>query len=204
MTVKVKICGLKTREAIIAAQDNGADFLGFIFAENSPRYITPIEAEKITKNATAKKVAVVVDATDEQLSNIILHLNPDYIQLHGSEHHVRAMLIKDKFKLPLIKAVTPDNYPTVTQLDLFDYLLIDSPNGGGSGKSFNWRHFNPPHGKNWFLSGGLNAGNLAEAVKATGAQYIDVSSGVESTRGVKDIQKIKEFLQIAKNLTPQT
>ena len=202
MTIKVKICGLKTREDVEVADNNGADFIGFVFCEKSPRNITPIDAGKISHSVKAKKVAVVVDASDELLAEIMEHLKPDYIQLHG-EHDigVRAIGIKNKFKLPLIRAATPDNYPTRTQIEmLYEFLLIDSPNGGGSGKPFNWRNFTPPHDKGWFLSGGLNAQNVAEAVKATGAKMVDISSGVESSKGVKDLAKIKEFLEFVRCL----
>jgi len=191
MAIRAKICGLKTEEAIRAAQDNGAEFLGFIFHPKSPRYLTPEQAGKISKVATAKKVAVVVDADDEPLSNIILQLKPDYIQLHGEESELRAREIKDRFGLPLIRAIKPNQY--VFQ-NLYDYILVDSPNGGGSGKTFDWRNFTPP-AQDWFLSGGLNAQNVKEAIATTGAKMVDVSSGVESAPGVKDLAKIKAFLK---------
>ena len=192
MKVRAKICGLKTQEAIEVAQNNGAEFLGFIFAKDSPRYITPKDAGKVGKVATAKKVAVVVDPSDELLQEIIHELKPAYIQLHGNESKERAQEIKDRFNLPLIRAIRPNENPAND--GLYDYFLVDSPFGGGSGKTFDWEAFQPPSGE-WFLSGGLTAKNVAKAVKTTGAKMVDVSSGVESKRGVKDLAKIKEFLQ---------
>lgn len=194
MTIKVKICGLKTREAVETADQNGAEFLGFIFAEKSPRYITPQEAGKISEGVKAKKVAVVVNASDELLDEIVNHLKPDYIQLHGNESDFRANEIKSKYNIKLIKALTP-NPKNLTPQKIYDFLLFDSP-GGGTGKQFDYSGFKAP-AQPWFLSGGLNIENLAEAVKTTGATYVDVSSGVESERGVKSIEKIKEFLKKA-------
>jgi phosphoribosylanthranilate isomerase len=205
MTIKVKICGLKTREAVETADQNGAEFLGFIFAEKSPRYITPVEAGKISQNVKAKKVAVVVDASDELLADIITHLQPDYIQLHGNENDERAEEIIAKFGAKLIKAYSVERVAysetkrqTLNAKRLYDFLLFDSP-GGGTGKQFDYSGFQAPS-QPWFLSGGLNIENLAEAVKTTGAIYVDVSSGVESERGVKSIEKIKEFLKKALSL----
>lgn len=190
MKVRAKICGLKTVEAIETAQDNGAEFLGFIFCANSPRHLAPIEAGRLGKAAKAKKVAVVVDADDSLLKAIVDELKPDYIQLHGQESDERAKDIKAKFGIPLIRSRHPDN-PEAG--DLYDYLLID-PGKGGQGIAFDWENFSAPD-QSWFLSGGLNPENVREAIKATNAQFVDVSSGVESSKGVKDLQKIKDFLK---------
>ena len=193
MKIRAKICGLKTTEAIKAAETNGAEFLGFIFYPNSPRYITPLEAGKIAVNATAKKVAVVVDADDELLDEIVKHLKPDYLQLHGSETLARVKQIKQKYNLPIIKAQTPD---AIEENEAYDFILVDAPKGdlpGGNGVVFNWANFTPPK-QQWFLSGGLNAGNISEALTSTQAKMVDISSGVESAPGVKDLYKIKEFL----------
>ncbi len=189
--IRAKICGLKTKEAVAAATQNGASFLGFIFCDKSPRYITPLEAGKISKNTNIPKVAVVVDATDRLLTDIIQHLDPHYIQLHGNETVERAKAIKDKFRIALIRSVTPNHYP---DSKLYDYLLVDNPKGGGSGEQFDYANFTPPLAE-YFLSGGLTPENVTEAIKATGAKMVDISSGVESAKGVKDLQKIKEFLK---------
>ena len=205
MSVRAKICGLKSEEAIITAQNNGAEFLGFIFCAGSPRHLSPVKAGRIAKAATAKKVAVVVDADDTLLQTIIDELQPDYIQLHGKESDNRARDIKQKFKLPLIRSTLPNAYPSPTNAypelvsgyagySLYDYLLIDAPGGGGKGVPFDWKSFTPPK-QAWFLSGGLNVDNIREAVKTTGALMVDVSSGVESSPGVKDLDKIEIFLK---------
>lgn len=191
--ITVKICGLNTAEAVKAAENGGAEFLGFIFHPPSPRYITPADAGIISRNAKAKKVAVVVDAANELLEDIIRNLNPDYIQLHGNETDKRAEEIKQTFYIPLIKAI--HNYqPSTINHQLYDYLLFDSA-GGGTGKQFDYTNFTPPQNIEWFLSGGLNAENVLAAIKQTGAKMVDVSSGVESTRGVKDANKIAAFLK---------
>jgi phosphoribosylanthranilate isomerase len=202
MTVKVKICGISTREAIEAAQNNGASLLGFVFCKKSVRNITPAQAAELAKYTKIPKVAVTVDADDNLLDEIIKNLNPEYIQLHGNETDERAAEIKKKYNIKLIRAINPHPAPDAGSKiphqvrDVYSFLLFDSP-GGGTGKQFDYTSFKAP-AQPWFLSGGLNASNIAEAVKQTGAKFIDVSSGVESTRGVKDTNLIKEFLQATK------
>lgn len=195
MTVKAKICGLSTPEAIEAAQNNGASFLGFIFAEKSPRFITPTKAAELAAYAKIPKVAVVVDASDNFLDEIVSALKPDYIQLHGSETDERAKEIKARYNIKLIRALELGQN---VESGIYDFLMFDSP-GGGTGKQFDYTSFSTPKHP-WFLSGGLDAGNLADAVAATGAELVDVSSGVESARGVKDLNKIVQFLNAAKKL----
>lgn len=195
MTLKVKICGLSTKEAIETAQDNGADFLGFVFFDRSPRNIKPTKAAELAPFAKLPKVAVTVNASDEFIDSIVKNLKPEYIQLHGTETLARAKEIKEKFGVKIIKATTPDK---VDENPLYDFLMIDSP-GGGTGKQFDYANFKAPV-QPWFLSGGLNSANIREAVQATGAKFVDISSGVESVRGVKDINKIAEFLKTAKSL----
>lgn len=190
--IKVKICGIKTPEALEAAQNNGADFLGFVFCESSPRNIDMPTAKQLGALAKIPKVAVTVNASDELLANIIANLQPDYIQLHGDETDARAKEIKEKFGIKLIKALTPNTqHPTPQKI--YDFLLFDSA-GGGTGKQFDYLNFKAPQGIDWFLSGGLNAENVQDAIKTTGAKFVDVSSGVESQRGVKSSELIKQFL----------
>lgn len=179
------------------AQDNGAEFLGFVFYDPSPRNISFEAAAELGKISAAKKVAVTVDADDELLTQIISSLQPDYIQLHGSETEERAEEIKSKFNVALIKAANPNYQSSIISHQLYDYLLIDSPKDelpGGNGKTFDWNNFTPPT-KDWFLSGGLNISNIEQAIKATGASMVDISSGVEAQRGVKDLGLIKQFLE---------
>ena len=157
-------------------------------------------------------MAVVVEATDELLDDIIRNLNPDYIQLHGKETEKRAKEIREKFDIKLIRSViaseqrergNPDWIASSSQAtsrndELYSFLLFDSE-GGGTGKQFDYSGFKAPS-QPWFLSGGLNAGNVAAAAKATGAKLLDVSSGVEREKGVKDPQKIIEFLKVVNGI----
>jgi len=196
MTIRTKICGLRTEEAVRAAEAGGAEFLGFVFYPPSPRYITPAEAGIISRHTSLKKVAVVVDTTNEFLDDIIRNLNPDYIQLHGKETEERALEIKQRFDLPLIRSIVYRSTFNVQRL--YDFLLFDSE-GGGTGKQFDYSGFKAPS-QPWFLSGGLNAANVAAAIKATGAKLLDVSSGVEREKGVKDPQKIIEFLKVVNGI----
>jgi len=200
MKIIAKICGLKTRESIITAQENGADFLGFVFYPPSPRHLTPQQAAELAHFATAKKVAVTVDANDALLAEIVESLQPDYIQLHGEETTKRAQQIKQQYGLGLIRSIEPNIYPEDS--GLYDYLLVDAPKAelpGGNGRKFDWKNFTPPT-HNWFLSGGLNAENIAEALKITQAKMVDISSGVEKERGIKDDKLIAEFLQKLREL----
>lgn len=196
MDIQAKICGIRTAEAAETAEAGGAKFLGFVFYPPSPRNVTPRAAANAARNAKAKKVAVVVDASDKLLDEIMKELNPDYIQLHGMESDERAHDIKEKYGVRLIRSRHPDSAHIAA--DLYDFILVDSPKGalpGGNGIPFDWVSFRPPSGKEWFLSGGLNVDNLADAVKITGASMVDVSSGVESAPGVKDANKITAFLK---------
>ncbi len=196
--MKVKICGLKTEEAVKTAIENGADFLGFVFYPPSPRNISPEDAVKISGNINAKKVAVVVNPSDILLDEIVKHLKPQFIQFHGNESESRVREIKEKYGIGIIRSVEPDFNPKELDNQLYDYILVDAPKGalpGGNGIPFDWENFTPPQNE-WFLSGGLTPENVFEAVQITGTTMVDVSSGVESAPGVKDIEKIKKFLQI--------
>jgi phosphoribosylanthranilate isomerase len=208
MIIRTKICGLKTKDAVEAADGAGAAFLGFVFCEKSPRYVTPALAAEISADAVAAKVAVVVDASDELLNEIVAHLQPDFIQLHGKETEARAAEIKLRYaNIGLIKAFPAHSSLLTAHLEsskqkavsIYEYILLDSPQAG-SGKQFDYSNFTPPAQDNWFLSGGLTPKNVAEAIAQTGAKMVDVSSGVESERGVKDIAKIEAFLEITNSI----
>lgn len=204
----VKICGLKTTEAVQAAKD--ASYLGFICYAPSPRHITPQEAAKLKAHANGETVAVTVDADETLLENIFTHFKPDLLQLHGSETPARIREIKKKFYIPVIKAIniaTADDLNAAKEFeDVADFLLFDtkSPDGahGGTGKSFDWnilkgRTFLRPY----FLSGGINISNIETALGTSGAMMVDISSGVESSKGNKDQQMIIEFLWKARSLS---
>jgi phosphoribosylanthranilate isomerase len=217
MTTGVKICGLTTPETLNAALDGGARFVGAVIFERSPRHIEPLEAATLFERARgrAKVVAVVVDPGDRLVTEIGLILRPDFIQLHGSETPARAEEIRRLTGAGIIKALpirTPEDFAPATEWEPFvDHLMFDakpvegSVLPGGVGARFDWSlladhirkdgAFRQP----WFLAGGLNPENLADAIRVSGAPLVDVSSGVESAPGVKDAARIAAFLEAARS-----
>jgi len=206
MPLDIKICGLSTPEMIAAALDGGASHVGFIFFPKSPRNVTPQQAAELRKAATgrAKAVAVTVDATDEFLDAVVSAMRPDMLQLHGKETPERVARVRERFNLPVMKALSvsepADLLPIQGFVGVADRLLLDAkaPAGselpGGNGVSFDWRllaALDP--GLDYMLSGGLNPGNVAEAIRIAHPPGLDVSSGVESAPGVKDIALIEAF-----------
>jgi phosphoribosylanthranilate isomerase len=202
----IKICGLSTPETVAAALDNGADMIGFIFFPKSPRNVRPEQAGKLRQAAIgrAKAVAVSVDASDAALDAIVSGMRPDMLQLHGHETPERVREVKARFALPVMKAVSVRERADLDQIAPFigiaDKFLLDakSPKGselpGGNGVSFDWTLLSAlDPSLDYMLSGGLNAGNVAEARRVTHAPGLDVSSGVESAPGVKDIGLIEQF-----------
>ncbi len=205
--MNIKICGVRTPEVAQAAVDAGATHIGFVFFNNSPRNISPQEAAQVSAKISgrAKTAAVTVDATDEQLDKIVAALSPNYIQLHGSETPARALEIKRRYYVKIIKAIAVSTAADLKKADEFagiaDHIMFDAkpPKGadlpGGNAVSFNWeilRNFKA--GYSCIVSGGLTPENVNEALRITGTGFIDVSSGVESTRGNKDISKVKQFI----------
>ena len=204
----VKICGLTTPETLDAALDHGAAFVGAVVFPKSPRHIEPLHAATLFERARgrAKIVAVTVDADERLLTEIALILKPDLIQLHGQETPARAEQVRRLTGAGIIKAVpvsTPDDLLAADVWgDVADHLMFDArpPEGsdlpGGMGARFDWsmmqgRSYRRP----WFLAGGLNPENAAQAAAISGAPMLDVSSGVESAPGVKDAARIAAFLQ---------
>lgn len=208
MSLIVKICGLSTRETLDVALESGADMAGFMFFPASPRHLTLGVAEQLGRQVRgrAQKVAVTVDADDALLENIIEALRPDLLQLHGKENVARVRDIKARFRLPVMKVI-----PVATKANLAglaghaavaDRILFDArapenaTRPGGLGATFDWRLLDGLDLKIPFMvSGGLNAANVAEAARVTGAGGVDISSGVESAPGVKDPDKIREFIR---------
>ena len=212
MSVLIKICGLKTPEALDAALAAGADLVGFVFFPASPRHVSFELAHALGRRARgrAQKVALSVDAGDEELAASIEALGPDLLQLHGKEPPDRVTAVRKRFGLPVMKAL-----PIAERADLFpirlydtvaDHLIFDAratdeaTRPGGLGKSFDWRLLdalavNVP----FMLSGGLHAGNVAEALRITAAPSVDVSSGVERAPGEKDPDKIRAFVAAARD-----
>ena len=207
--VIVKICGLSTAPTLEAAIGAGADMAGFVFHEKSPRHVDLGAARSLGALAAGriKKVALTVDADDEALDAIVAALSPDYLQFHGCEPPARIEAVKARFGLPAIKAIgvaTEEDVREAKNFAAADIILFDakpSPGAtlpGGAGMVFDWRLLRDICAANWMLSGGLSPENLAEALIATGAPGVDVSSGVESARGIKDISRIKAFVGAAR------
>jgi phosphoribosylanthranilate isomerase len=211
VSVTVKICGLTTPEAVDAALDAGADMIGFVFFAKSPRHISPEAAGRLASPARgrASVVALTVDADDAALDAVMTGLAPDILQLHGHETPERAAELRSRLGVPTMKALgvaEPGDLAAIpTYAAVCDRLLIDAkpPKGGalpgGNGVAFDWRLVKGlAPGRPWLLAGGLTPQNVAQALALTGAPGVDVSSGVESTPGVKDLAKIAAFVAAAK------
>jgi phosphoribosylanthranilate isomerase len=216
MALIVKICGLSTPEALDVALDAGADMVGFVFFPPSPRNVTPGLSRSLGAQVRgrARKVALTVDTDDQLFDTIVENLQPDLLQLHGKETPARIAALRKRFGLPLMKAIaveTKSDLEGVTAYEpIADRLLFDArapreaTRPGGLGKSFDWHLLENLDLKLPFmLSGGLDAGNVAEALRITRASGVDVSSGVESTPGMKDPDKIRAFIQAARKAAAQ-
>jgi phosphoribosylanthranilate isomerase len=211
MSLIVKICGMSTRETLDVALDAGADMVGFVFFPPSPRHLSLEAARDLGKqvNRRASKVALTVDADDTTLANIVDALQPDILQLHGSETAARLRDIRQKFGLQVMKVVPVENAADLAPLPGYagvaDRILFDAraprqaSRPGGLGAVFDWHLLEKLDLELPFMvSGGLHAGNVAEAVRVTQAGGVDISSGVERTLGVKDPEKIRAFIRAAR------
>ncbi|APY13839.1 phosphoribosylanthranilate isomerase [Brucella sp. 10RB9214] len=216
MALDIKICGLKTPEAVAAALDGGATHIGFIFFPKSPRHITPDAAARLRAAATGRAVAVAVtvDADDETLDEIVKTVRPDMLQLHGGETPERVRFLKARYNLPVMKAFSireaGDLEAIAPYRGIADRFLFDAkpPKGselpGGNGISFDWNLLAALDADiDYMLSGGLNADNIAEALLKTGAPGIDISSGVECAPGEKDVRLIENFFQAVADANAQ-
>lgn len=210
MAIAIKICGLSTPETVEAALAAGADMVGFVRFEKSPRHVSLAAARSLGRQVggRARKVLLMVDADEHALDAAIEALEPDVLQLHGNETPQRVAALKARFGLPVMKAVaiaTPADlaqiaaYEPVADMLLLDSRAADSVLPGGTGRTFDWTLLNGLNlGKPWLLAGGLDADNVDAALAATHAPGVDVSSGVESAPGVKDVGKISAFLVAAR------
>ncbi|MEP2828773.1 phosphoribosylanthranilate isomerase [Parvibaculum sp.] len=213
MSVRVKICGLSTPETVEAAVKAGADYLGFAFIPKSSRNISTGQARILAQGVPSSvlKVALTVDADEQTLDEIVEALKPDILQLHGAETPERLMELKARYGLPLMKAIgiaePEDPLKAAIYRDSADLLLFDAkpPKSmagalpGGNGLVFDWSLIAGHRPETpWMLSGGLNAENVAEAIRITGAQAVDVSSGVEDAPGRKIPGLIEAFIRAAK------
>ena len=208
----MKICGVSKPEDVAAAAAAGASYVGLVFFEKSPRYVSFQKARALALEVPAglAKVALVVNAEDAFLDDLTTQVPLDMLQLHGSESPERVADIKARYGLPVMKAVGVADAGDLTAIDTYsavaDQLLIDAKPPktadlpGGNGLSFDWRllqgrkYWTCP----WMLAGGLTPDNVAEAIRLTGARQVDVSSGVEAAPGVKDPALIARFVSAAK------
>jgi phosphoribosylanthranilate isomerase len=217
MSLIVKICGLSTRETLDVALDAGADMVGFVFFPPSPRHLSLETARELGRQVKgrAKKVALTVDADDAMLAGIVEALQPDILQLHGKETAARLGDIKQKFGLQLMKVIAVETasdlaalpgYAAVADSILFDaHAPREATRPGGLGAVFDWHVLEHLDLRLPFMvSGGLNAENVAEAVRVTRAGGVDVSSGVERAPGVKDPEMIRAFIRAARTVENDT
>jgi phosphoribosylanthranilate isomerase len=213
MSVLVKICGLKTPEALDVALEAGADMVGFVFFPPSPRHVGLAAAAELGRRvgARARKVALIVDADDVLLKSITDALRPDLLQLHGAETPARVQAIKARFGLPVMKAIAVEaradlaavkRYDTVADRLLFDARAPrEATRPGGLGKPFDWHLLEELDlAVPYMLSGGLDPDNVAAALRITSAPGVDVSSGVERAPGEKDHDKIRAFIRAARRV----
>lgn len=209
MTATAKICGLSTPAAVTAALDGGASHLGFMFFERSPRDVTPEAAERLAAPVRVRGgvsvVAVTVDPSDALLDHLAATLRPDLVQLHGKETPARAHEVAQRLECGVIKVIPVSEAADLAAASAFEPVVAhlmfegkppkDADRPGGLGARFDWtllagRRFERP----WFLAGGLDPWNVAEAVRLSGAPMVDVSSGVERGPGLKDPALIQTFL----------
>ncbi len=215
MAVRTKICGINSRAALDAAIAGGAGHVGFVFYPPSPRALDDAAAAQLAAAVPpgVGKVGLLVDATDDRIAALLDAVPLDMLQLHGAETPERVREIRGRFGRPVMKAIriaeAADLSVAGRYLGIADWLLFDAKPPpqmanalpGGNALSFDWqllagRAWPLP----WMLSGGLHEGNLAEAVRISGARVVDVSSGVEDRPGSKSPQKIAAFLALAATL----
>ena len=209
--IEIKVCGINDEISMQTAINCKVDYIGLVFYQASPRNISIKQSRKLLelRNNVSKIVALTVNPDDDFLFEIQKSVKPDYIQLHGNENPKRCMDIKKKLNIPIIKGVNINNKLNLRQLfktfeDICDILLIDAPSEdlpGGNGKKFDWdilKDFKSK--KKWMLAGGLNIQNIEKAIEITKAPAIDISSGLEVVKGVKDPKLIENFIIKCKEL----
>lgn len=207
----IKICGLSTIETLNAAINAGADWVGLVTFPPSPRHVEPVDAKPLAGLARGKTkiVSLSVNADDQLLDDIMTHVNPDIWQFHGKETAERVSEVKTRFGRPVMKAIGVSTIEDLEKVKPYhgvaDYLLLDAkpPKGavlpGGNGAVFDWTILGHlPADLEFMLSGGLSVETVADAVRSTRAFGMDVSSGVESAAGIKDVALIERFIENAR------
>jgi phosphoribosylanthranilate isomerase len=208
---EIKVCGVNDEVSMNTALKCKVDYIGLVFYPNSPRNVSINFSRELLKsrNKTTKIVALTVDPNDDFLNEIKKIVNPDYIQLHGKESANRCFAIKNQLNIPLIKGMNVKNKVDLLKTskkfeDICDILLLDAPSEalpGGNGKKFDWdilKDFKSK--KKWMLAGGLNIENIENAIYITKAPAIDISSGLEIRKGIKDTKLIEDFVIKCKSL----
>ena len=211
MSPTIKICGINDAQGLDAALDAGADMVGLVFFERSPRHLSLAQAEALASRmgARTRRVALTVDADDATLDGIVAAARPDILQLHGTETPERVAGVRRRFGLPVMRALSIGSAADLSRVPAFDavadLLLFDAPapiaaaRPGGNGASFDWSLLRGLATRApWLLAGGLHPGNVAAALAATGADGVDVSSGVERAPGLKDGGLIAAFVAAAR------
>jgi phosphoribosylanthranilate isomerase len=209
---QVKICGINSAEVADATVRFGADFSGLNFIERSPRYVTLEAGRALAERMRGRTrvVALLCDASDEQIAAVVQSVRPDMLQLHGNEAVARVGAIASAFGLPVIKAIAVAEAADLAKVrayeDAADTLLFDAkaPSGasrsGGHGVAFDWQLLRGQRfAKPWLLAGGLDPQNVQRAIRAAEAPGVDTSSGVETAPGVKSPELIRAFIEAARN-----
>ena len=214
--MRVKICGLRSRAEAAAATAAGASYIGLVRFPPSPRHLTLSDARWVAESVPVGivRVALTVDASDAALEELVEAVPVDMLQLHGRETPERVAEVRERFGRPVMKAIGVSVEADLAQIDGYmrvaDQLLIDArpPRGaerpGGNGLTFDWRLIRGRRWRRpWMLAGGLTPDNVAEAVRLTGAEQVDVSSGVECRPGFKDPQRVRAFVRAAISAAPE-
>jgi phosphoribosylanthranilate isomerase len=210
MTVLVKICGLTRPDDADAVAAAGADFAGLVFHPGSARHLRPDHARVIADRLRGRVriVILLVNPSDAMVAEAVGAAQPDFIQLHGNEAPARVSELRARFGRPVIKAMgisddadfeTLAGYEAVADMLLFDAKPAPGAVPGGHGRAFDWQLLRTRTiRKPWLLAGGLNPENVGRAISTSGARGVDVSSGVESARGVKDHDAVRAFVAAAR------
>jgi phosphoribosylanthranilate isomerase len=216
VAIRVKICGLRSRAEVEVAAEAGASYIGMVFYPPSPRHLTLADARWVAGAVPSHvaRVALTVNASDEELARLTETVPVEMLQLHGRESPERVAGVRERFGLPVMKAIGIAVAADLAQIEAYasvaDQLLIDARPGpdagrpGGNGLAFDWRLL---EGRTWvlpwMLAGGLNPETVAAAVQLTGAAQVDVSSGVESRPGDKDPERVRAFVAAALAAAPE-